>query len=405
MTPNDQLYGFLKAVYDQVTPERVYSWIKADSNGRGILRRMDYAYGFSQEKHPELKTHKEDENPNGLLNILTSVTNEDGVKYCDIGDKKITEKITYLTDVCKTIKEVLCKFLIADYRGLNNEQKMVFKECFEKMNMVSLSATSILPYGTISYRLRKMERPRRKQPLELYHIPFTKRYLMGTYRYSIPGYPSLYTSSSVYCSWEEMSRFNIADCGYIAFKTKQDIPLLDLRWCFDGELKTDIERLKNYINRLPFIIACSMQVRHSRDKFVPEYIFTQLVFKWLMDKMQITHKKTTEFKSTLGVMYTSNTKNVWKEVLHSTKGAQKIGFENITNYALLAYLPIDGAFSQYSYDLGEKLYVATPYWLKEQPSARECAYDTLNVIQRHFENPRLKWRDLGEEIKKVEKME
>jgi len=403
MTPNDQLYGFLKAVYDQVTPERVYSWIKADSNGRGILRRMDYAYGFSQEKHPELKTYKEDENPDGFLNILYNVVNSKGVKYCDVEERKIAEKITYLTEVCKTIKEILGKFLVADYRGLNNLQKFVFKECFEKMNKVSLSATSILPQGTILYRLRKMEHPQRKQPLDLYHIPFTKRYLMGTYRYSIPGYPSLYTSSSVYCSWEEMNRSNIADCGFIAFKTKQEIQLLDFCWRFKEDLKNDFEELNSYICKLPFLIACSMHIRHTRDKFVPEYIFPQLVFKWLMDKMQMTHKRTKGIESTLGVMYTSNTQNVWKEVLSNAKCAPKIGFEDITNFALLAYLPIDGDFNQYSYDLGEKLYIATPYWVKEQPSARECAYDTLKTIQRHFENPRLKWRDLGEEIKRVER--
>jgi hypothetical protein len=148
-----------------------------------------------------------------------------------------------------------------------------------------------------------------------------------------------------------------------------------------------------------------MQVRHSREKFVPEYIFPQQVFKWLMEKLRRSlNESSLNNPPVWGIIYTSNKDTAWKELCCKKKFYNQISFDNITNYALLAYLPIDGNFSQYSYDLGKKLYIATPYWVKEQPLARECAYDSLKTIQRHFENKRLKWRDLGIEIQKAEKI-
>lgn len=406
MSQNDQLYDFLKAVYDQITPERVYSWIKADSNGRGILRRMDYAYGFSQEKHPELKTYKEDNNPYGLLNILTAVTNERGVKYCELADNEINEVISWNESSCSKLKQSLAQYMTANYSMFDTVPNFTFEDCLGDIEEdVSIFSICQIPTATRFYRLREMAYSRGRRVLDFYHIPFTHRYLMGTYRYSIPGYPSLYAASSIYGAWEEMGRKSVMNYGYIAFKTKNQIHLLDLRWRFDNSIKENKEDLMHYIQRLPVIIACSMQVRHSRDKFVPEYIIPQQIFKWLMGKLLVCIK---DFPTTStpvwGITYTSNKDTGWNELTNNGKYGAQIKFEDITNYALLAYLPLDGEFSQYSYDLGENLYVATPRWLKEQPSARDCSYNTLNAMQRHFENPRLSWRGLGEEIKKVEKL-
>ena len=42
-----------------------------------------------------------------------------------------------------------------------------------------------------------------------FHIPFEKRGLVKTQRFSIPGFPSLYLGSSIYLCWEELNRPNI----------------------------------------------------------------------------------------------------------------------------------------------------------------------------------------------------
>lgn len=404
MSQNDQLYSFLLEVYKQITPERVYPWIKADSKGRGVLRRADFAFGFTQEDGNKQKIYKEDENNYGFLRILKDTIDPDSKKkYSEAGNPSIDEIIKKVYQTCDAIKCVLSKYLIADYDACNQLQKNIFEQCFMTQDIVSNDVTTSFR-GNL-YRLREMKSTPKKRILDFFHVPFTERYLMGTYRYSIPGYPSLYTSSTVYGAWEEMDRKDITKCGYMVFELKKDIQLLDLRWRFkDPELINDVAKLKNYILHLPIIIACSMQVRHSREKFVPEYIFPQQIFKWLMDQLQ---KHKTDFgTSTLGVAYTSNKPVVWEELCKckiNDKGEyREINYlKEVTNYALLAYLPIDGDFSKYSYKLGSILYAKYPYWLRKQPSAYESAYQSLCKIQNEL-NKLQPWYELGDVIMKEE---
>lgn len=406
MSQNDQLYDFLKAVYIQITPERVYPWIKADSKGRGILRRTDYAFGFTIADGNKQKIYKEDENRYGLLKILKETIDPNTkTKYSDAKNPNIDEIIQKVYQTCDDIKRLLSKYLIADYDACDQLQKNILEQCLINQDAVSEGATTAFR-GNL-YRLREIKINPKKRILDFFHVPFTERYLMGTYRYSIPGYPSLYTSSTVYGAWEEMDRKDITKCGYMIFELKKDIRLLDLRWRFrDSELINNVEKLKNYILHLPIIIACSMQVRHSREKFVPEYIFPQQIFKWLMNQLQ---KHKTDFDtSMLGVAYTSNKPVVWEELCKCKGKAndkeedREINYlREVTNYALLAYLPIDGDFSKYSYKFGSILYAKYPYWLRKQPSAYDSAYQSLYKIQNEL-NKLQPWHELGEEIMKEE---
>ena len=416
MSQDDQLYSFLLAVYKQITPERVYSWIKADSEGRGILRRTDYAFGFKSEEYPQYHMNPDDDNEEGLLRILTHIKDSKTKQnYCELECRSINRIIERVTKRCTAIKEMLGYSLTADYERLDGYKKHVLAEWLKDISHdVSCWEVSSIPQDTLLYRLREISSKENAQILDFYHIPFTQRYLMRTFRYSIPGYPSLYVASSVYGAWEEMGREKINKYGYIAFKAKQDLKLLDLRWRFDEEFSKDKEQLMLYILKLPIIIACSMQLRNSSERYVPEYIFPQQIFMLLMEVLQkndrdyIWRRKKSIKTPTIGVMYTSCKKAVWEELCASDKlintFCKKGSIEEITNYALLTYFPMKGAFYKYSYSLGENLYASNPYWIEKEPSVNECAHDTLYSIQRHFENERLVWQDLGDEIKKAEKI-
>lgn len=403
MQQNDQLYSFLLEVYKQITPERVYPWIKADSKGRGVLRRLDYAYGFTNGNGNKHQILDEDDNPKGLLRIFDNVLKNN--KYNDNDIVSIQSFIDCIEQTCEDVKDVLRKFLIADFKSSNDKVLSILENSQE--DTLNKGLETCLLHESKLYRLRKMKSPKEKRILDFFHVPFKERYLMGTYRYSIPGYPSLYCAESVYGAWEEMDRSELNEFGYAIFKVKEDFRLLDLRWRFeDEELQNNGDKLLNYMLRLPLIIACSMQVKHSRDKFVPEYIFPQQIFKWLMDRMQ---KMNYSEGDILGVMYTSNKATVWEELCKC--GGKRIAesgesllvsrLQEITNYALLAYLPIDGAFSKYSYNLGSKLYAKTPYWLRKPASAYESAYQTSYKIQGVLNDTKV-WHEVGEEIWKDE---
>jgi hypothetical protein len=125
-----------------------------------------------------------------------------------------------------------------------------------------------------------------------------------------------------------------------------------------------------------------------------------------MDQLQ--KQKNSFDTSTLGVAYTSNKPIVWVELCKCKENINDGGecriahyLKEVTNYALLAHLPIDGDFSKYSYDLGSILYAKYPYWLRKQPSAYESSYQTLNKIQDEL-NKQQPWCDLGEVIMKEE---
>ena len=399
MQQNDQLYSFLIEVYKQITPKRVYPWIKADTKGRGVLRRLDFASGFSIENDNKHKILDEDDNLNGLLRIFNNTLKQN--KYDEADITIIKNFIDSIEQTCEDVKDVLRKFLIADFKTSNDRAVSLLEN--NRCTTYTNGLENYLLHETKLYRLRKMDRPREKRILEFFHIPFRERYLMGTYRYSIPGYPSLYCAASVYGAWEEMDRKALNEFGYAIFKVKEDFRLLDLRWRFeDEELIKNGDKLKNYLLRLPIIIACSMQVKHSRDRFVPEYIFPQQIFKWLMDRLQETNSFNDDI---LGVIYTSNKPTVWEELCKSGETRMGEGDERlltyrlkeITNYALLAYLPIDGPFSKYSYHLGLKLDAKTPYWLRKPASAFESSYQTLHKIQDEL-NATKTWRNVGEEM-------
>ena len=57
------------------------------------------------------------------------------------------------------------------------------------------------------YRIREIgKQPFRLERKELFHIPYNKNYLVGTERYSMPGYPCLYLASQAELAWYECGK-------------------------------------------------------------------------------------------------------------------------------------------------------------------------------------------------------
>ena len=55
----------------------------------------------------------------------------------------------------------------------------------------------------------------------LFHIPFEKRHLVSSQRYSIPGYPILYLAGSLFTAWCEMDKPELAGLNFAGFKFKK----------------------------------------------------------------------------------------------------------------------------------------------------------------------------------------
>jgi hypothetical protein len=120
-------------------------------------------------------------------------------------------------------------------------------------------------------------------PLEMkamFHIPFEKRGLVNTQRYSIPGFPCLYLGRTVYGCWEEMNRPDINDFQVVRLKNILPIKYLDLtRPKYSDNLMT--RDIYHYLMTWPLIACCSVKVSNYVDPFKPEYIIPQLLLQWV----------------------------------------------------------------------------------------------------------------------------
>ncbi|MGG3926521.1 hypothetical protein ABET51_11040 [Metabacillus fastidiosus] len=149
------------------------------------------------------------------------------------------------------------------------------------------------------YRMRKTDGINSIfKPGEMSHIPFDKRHLIATQRYSIPGLPCLYLGSTPYICWEELERPLLENTQTAIISAKnQKIKILDfgLRPSDFNEVmlrefkksknikytQKEFNDLKNYLICWPLLAASSIQVNYKNGTFKPEYIIPQLVLQWI----------------------------------------------------------------------------------------------------------------------------
>lgn len=123
---------------------------------------------------------------------------------------------------------------------------------------------------------------------EMFHIPFEKRGIIVTQRYSIPGFPCLYLGSSIYSCWEEMKRPNINDFQAVRLESKREIRHIDLtRPVFKSDDNLRTRDIYHYLMTWPLIACCSIKVKDYSNAFKPEYIIPQLLLQWVRNNEEV----------------------------------------------------------------------------------------------------------------------
>lgn len=132
------------------------------------------------------------------------------------------------------------------------------------------------------YRMRIQEKYQRAFPAkEMFHIPFQLRGKVNTQRFSLPGYPCLYISKSIWAAWEELHEPAISTFCVSKLKTIDSIEVLDLRVPDTKNIQNgDIKKL---LLTIPWVIVCSIRIVSPDDNFKPEYIIPQMVMLSLVD--------------------------------------------------------------------------------------------------------------------------
>ncbi|HSZ24282.1 MAG TPA: hypothetical protein VK766_01115, partial [Cytophagaceae bacterium] len=179
------------------------------------------------------------------------------------------------------------------------------------MSIFSHLMDGVLPIDSNLYRLRKEKGAYSLTQKELFHIPFNEIIKVSTQRYSIPGFPSLYVSNSVYVAWEELGRPTPDQVQACLLKNIKPITFFDLTTdIYLGDLTLSPEELWRSLMVWPLIASCSIKVLSRDAAFKPEYIIPQLILqivrkedKWDGVRFSSTRIDLTKMKKAKGRFY------------------------------------------------------------------------------------------------------
>lgn len=189
------------------------------------------------------------------------------------------------TDVLAKMKMVVEKLnLIAlnSYKGLPSTAYTHLNYMMDEQIHEDLIWCNI-PVNQNFYRMRTFsDRRNGIEFKEMFHIPIKERRIVGTERYSIPGYPCLYLGKSSYVCWEEMGRPLMSSCWCSRLQNTVEISVLDLRIPNEERFCNDIAK---YAIVAPLIISCMIPMKgNGSDAFKPEYLIPQLIMEWIIEK-------------------------------------------------------------------------------------------------------------------------
>lgn len=217
-----------------------------------------------------------------LVNTCTTISSHPLLAHQDIAANK--EKIAKLIDG-------LLKAIDNFYKGKPANAYISFRNTMQTINITEyLDKNSRLPSGQSLYRLRTVNGNYPLSKNELFHIPFDKRGIVQSQRFSIPGLPSLYTANSIYVAWEEMRRPNIDAIQAMRLVNQRDLRLLDITtdiYNNNFEVSKMIEpQIALYkVLTWPLVACCSVKVKSPKDIFKPEYIIPQLLLQWVSQNL------------------------------------------------------------------------------------------------------------------------
>ncbi|OSY02092.1 hypothetical protein BTJ45_01155 [Bacillus mycoides] len=119
------------------------------------------------------------------------------------------------------------------------------------------------------------------------HIPFNKRGIVSTQRFSIAGVPCMYFGATSYVSWLELGKPADNEFNVSSYEVPNETKVLNLTItqqlinglsAFGDQLSEEVASL---IEIFPLIIATSYKVRENGRSFKSEYIVSQLVMQCL----------------------------------------------------------------------------------------------------------------------------
>ncbi|WBX72862.1 hypothetical protein PG913_08080 [Tenacibaculum pacificus] len=233
-----------------------------DGNYRNILEKKlnDYLNFYNKKIHP--------------------LTKGKSMNFYGVNSSEIPEKIIFLN-----------KQLLKTFDNFSNGKTFLANKTFNE-TLDEIKYSKLQNERTSTKRIFYRARPKSDKQYtksELFHIPFEKRYLVSTNRYSIPGIPALYLGENSYTCWEEFDRKEIEEIFFSVYENIDNLNIIEILRIED--LLKDIENgdipvpfipysILQYFTCFPLSIACSIKVHNKNGNFKPEYIIPQMLLEY-----------------------------------------------------------------------------------------------------------------------------
>lgn len=170
------------------------------------------------------------------------------------------------------------------YSGQHSSAKYFFDRAIQNIHMEHAYAPL---QGSTFYRVRRSKTGKRLTADELFHIPFDKRYLVSTQRYSYPGLPCLYLGASPEVCCEELRDWsddlNVAQLEWVGI---DELNMLDLTFFEPYDFNAlGQDEVSRFVRLWPLIACCSLTYLDTTNMmFRPDYVLPQLLLEHVIDK-------------------------------------------------------------------------------------------------------------------------
>lgn len=233
------------------------------------LSSLDGGYGQTFTKRIETYVEKISKLPDGSLASF------------------LKEHIETIKKTRNIIDEVIKYYL----SGSNAQAYSTFYDHMESMRSYLENLAYIDKPGKNLYRVRISDKEITDKK-EIFHIPYDKRHLVSTQRYSIAGVPSIYLGNSIYVCWQELSKPDLNKMYISQFVTERELNILDFAITFETLDKIPVihdqipdpysdAKIKAFFVLYPLILACSFKKQHENATFNIEYIIPNMILQWL----------------------------------------------------------------------------------------------------------------------------
>lgn len=307
------------------------------------------------------------------LSSIDSITDHSGKVYFDeLEMKSIIDSIIILSNKINNVIE-------ENYLGYNVKAS---SELFNTLDNYKNVIKNLCYFFNISfhdkpfYRIRQCDNKSHLTKEDLFHIPLTKRNLITSQRFSIPGYPSLYLGSSIYICWEELNRpsFDSLFVSKFIFSNFNDNKIINISYLPNHIInhvlsslhsnhidKTKVkDYFKSYLILWPLISSCLITAESKSSNFNVEYFIPQLFLEWIRKQDEFDGIMYFSIKYLRGQYLCLLDKNL---VLPAKEIDETSGFCNILRNNILMTEPIawsvaSALYNDYDFspDDGEKFY-------------------------------------------------